>query len=506
MTIKTLYLLAALSSASALVPAPGPASASAPVVAAQHPMKSAAQSEFRCDLPPVLDPAAKDSLPSATDLFSSQRVLFDQNLKPILLTAHQDVVPAQDDGDDWTYQPFSGHWDGEYLWGRGAVDDKSSLTAIMSIMETLLSNRRWRPRRTVILAFGFDEECSGSLGAGRLAAHLWERYGDDGLAIVLDEGGSGIETVGDVVYALPAVYEKGYLDLTFDLSVSGGHSSTPPPHTSIGIMAEIVTALEAAPFEPELLRDGPLHHRLLCQARYSPDAQPELTELLRNGDLVGAARFVANQDRTSRYKMQTSQAVDVIRGGQKINALPETTTLGVNYRVAPQDSILSVQHAVARRVQDVVAKHGIRLRAFQGDDSYAAHLASLTSSPSADEDQDKNNVNLYNGTLILRAMQASHPSPVSPSSGPVWDVFAGTIRHSLASGHETVVPAAETMTGNTDMRYYLGLTPNIYRWRPIARNATPGIHTVDERIRMVDHMGMLRFYYDLVRNFDAADV
>ncbi|KAG5981955.1 hypothetical protein E4U55_002462 [Claviceps digitariae] len=563
--IKQLYLLALLRPVSALVPSRGPP---ASAIAAQQPLNHQQHSDFQCHLPPALDPAAKDSLPSATHLFSSQRALLrqvrrhqavvrvpsicyddlgsfedderwepfyelqhvlaemypfvhsqsklekintfglvytihgtDEHLQPILLTAHQDVVPVGDD-DSWTYPPFSAHWDGEYLWGRGASDDKNSLTAIMTTMETLLSNRRWRPKRTVILAFGFDEECTGDLGSGHLAKHLRRQYGRNGLAMILDEGGQGVKRMGDVIYALPAVYEKGYLDVGFRLETPGGHSSTPVPHTAIGIMAEVVTALEASPFEPALLQDGPVHRHLLCQARYSPDAQPRLTELLRRGDLVGAARFLADSDLTARYLLQTSQAVDVIRGGHKINALPEVTTLGVNYRIAPQDSIPGVQHILARRVQDVVAKYGIKVRAFEGDKAYETYVASSSSSSTPDHHDHK----AHNGTLILQAKQAADASPVSPSSGPIWDVFAGTIRHAMGSRHETVVPTGETMTGNTDMRQYLGLSPHIYRWTPINRTNTPGVHTVDERVRMVDHMGMVRFYYDLVRNFDGRAV
>ncbi|KAG5989167.1 hypothetical protein E4U43_004554, partial [Claviceps pusilla] len=488
--MKTLYVLAALRSVSALVPAPDPVSVSTPVTQ-QH-------SEFQCDLPPALDPAAKDSLPSAKDLFSSQGALevqirrhqavvrvpsvsyddlgpFDKDnrwkpfyelrrvlaetypfvhrrskverintfglvytvqgtntqLKPLLLAAHQDVVPVEN-SSSWKYPPFSGHWDGEYLWGRGSVDDKGSLTATMSALETLLSNRHWRPRRTVIMAFGFDEEIKGVRGAAYIAVHLRKRYGPDGLAMVIDEGGMGINRIGQVVYAVPAVLEKSYLDVWFHLEMAGGHSSTPVPHTAIGIMADAVTALEAAPFAPELRRDGPLHHYLLCKARYSPDAQPELTKLLRGGDLAGAARFMANDSLSSRYMLQTSQAVDVIHGGDKINALPEDTTLGINYRVAPQDSVPAVQYSVVRRVRDVVAKYGVQVRAFEGDAAYEAY-----------------------GTLILTAKDVTFPTPVSPSSGPIWNVLAGTIRHSVRSGNETVVPAGGIMNGNTDARHYI---------------------------------------------------
>lgn len=108
-----------------------------------------------------------------------------------MLTAHQDVVPVADPST-WKYPPFSAHFDGRWLWGRGASDDKNSLSAIFSALETLLSDPTWNPRRTIIVALGFDEE-SGSRGAGTIGSFLEQRYGQWSMAIVLDEGGMGLE-------------------------------------------------------------------------------------------------------------------------------------------------------------------------------------------------------------------------------------------------------------------------------------------------------------------------
>lgn len=140
----------------------------------------------------------------------------DEDLKPILLTAHQDIVPVDDETlDEWTYPPFEGHYDQRtgYLYGRGTADDKSALTGLMSALEALLAQEDYDPRRTVILAFGFDHEISGERGAGEIAKHLLKKYGEDGIAFILDEGGSGLQQVDNTLYALPAVYEKGYLDV-----------------------------------------------------------------------------------------------------------------------------------------------------------------------------------------------------------------------------------------------------------------------------------------------------
>lgn len=425
----------------------------------------------------------------------------DSSLKPLMLTAHQDVVPVAD-ASTWTHPPFDAYFDGTWLWGRGSSDDKNSMTSLLSAIESLLA-QGWSPKRTVLLAFGFDEECSGLKGAGSIAAHLESVWGKDSLAIILDEGGMGLQQIDDVLYALPAVTEKGHVDIWLELHVQGGHSSIPFPHTGIGIISEAVVALESNPYEPLLIKGSPIYNHYVCQARYSPKAEPKVTKLLEEGDLETLAKELASQDRPTNFRLQTSQAVDYISGGQKINAMPEVVKAGVNYRVAPQNSIGEIMHNVVKHISPIVAKYNLAITAFENDDEYKSYtdqhgLNPGTAQPSYEVD--------YNGTLTLTSSQKTLAAPVSPSSGgdAVWDVFAGTIRHAFASPGTTVVPVGELMTGNTDTRHYLGLTPNVYRWSPTRQGGSENGHTIDERVNMTVHMELVAFYYDFVRNFDAA--
>ncbi|KAI0410284.1 hypothetical protein F5X98DRAFT_381972 [Xylaria grammica] len=431
----------------------------------------------------------------------------DPSLSPILLAAHQDVVPVEKETlDRWEHPPFEAHYDEEdgYIWGRGASDDKSAITAIMSAMEALLSQEEYQPRRSVILAFGFDEECSGYRGAAKISKHLEKQYGKGGIALILDEGGGGLQHLGDTLYALPAVYEKGYLDVWFDLDVMGGHSSTPTPHTAIGIMSEIVTTLEANPFKPRIIPNSPVHQALVCLARYSPDALPELTHLIYDGNLKAAARFLAEASRDTQYFIQTSQAVDSIAGGQKINSLPEYTTLGVNHRIAPQDSIGGIQYRVVDLVENVARKYGLQLRAFEGDEDYDEYLASQGISRPG-ESAGHLWKPIYNGTLVLKSGRKSHITPYTPTSGPIWSTFAGTVRHTFAQAARTVVVAPGAMTANTDSRHYLDLSSHIYRWTAGSIKSFSNIHSINERLLIGEHLDMARFYYDFIRNCDRED-
>ncbi|KAG8683469.1 hypothetical protein FRC11_013534 [Ceratobasidium sp. 423] len=113
----------------------------------------------------------------------------DSSLKPILLTAHQDVVPVEPNTvGAWIHPPYSGHYDGTWIWGRGATDDKSGLIGILVALEKLIESG-FKPKRGILVGFGMDEEASGPHGARHIATYIEEHYGKDSVAILIDEGG-----------------------------------------------------------------------------------------------------------------------------------------------------------------------------------------------------------------------------------------------------------------------------------------------------------------------------
>ena len=56
----------------------------------------------------------------------------DDSLEPIAFLSHQDVVPVTPGTEgDWEHPPFEGFNDGEFVWGRGALDMKNHLICLM---------------------------------------------------------------------------------------------------------------------------------------------------------------------------------------------------------------------------------------------------------------------------------------------------------------------------------------------------------------------------------------
>ncbi|KAF2787593.1 peptidase family M20/M25/M40 [Melanomma pulvis-pyrius CBS 109.77] len=417
----------------------------------------------------------------------------DVTKKPLLLTAHQDVVPAGPTSG-WTYPPFSPHFDGIFLWGRGSTDCKNVLIGILSALEDLTS-QDFLPKRTVVLAFGFDEETGGYRGAAKLAQALLAEWGSDSFEFLLDEGGMGVQEVGDVLYALPGVAEKGYHDIELTLQTTGGHSSKPPFHTGIGIMADMVVALEKHPYVPRLTQSNPFRRVLECRATYSPrEVEPWLKKALRNGDEEELAARLVEGAHEERWLMQTSQAVDVFAGGVKVNALPEKVMVLINHRIAPHDSIEVVNQHVHNVLKPIAANYGIQI---MEPSAIASNTQNATST----------------GTLAFSFPQSLDVAPVSPTNNRVWSVFAGTLRsvfqHPSSASQETldrprrVIPVGDIMTGNTDTQHYWNLTKNIYRFTPAREGSRVNTHGADERMRMDAHIEGIKVYYDLIRNFDV---
>src|SRR5262245_17919596 len=194
----------------------------------------------------------------ARELVEQYSLLFtwrgsEADLAPLLLLSHQDVVPVEPGTeDDWTYPPFAGRIAEGFVWGRGSMDDKAGVLGLLEAVEDLVRTG-FRPRRTIYLAFGHDEEVGGRRGAVQIAKLLASRGVRP--ALVLDEGlPIAVDLVPDVQnpVAMVGTAEKGYLSVELVVRGEGGHSSTPPPHTTIGILADAISRLERKQPSPEI--------------------------------------------------------------------------------------------------------------------------------------------------------------------------------------------------------------------------------------------------------------
>ncbi|KAF4627159.1 hypothetical protein G7Y89_g10994 [Cudoniella acicularis] len=258
------------------------------------------------------------------------------------------VVPVTSDTlPQWNHPPFSGHFDGTYIHGRGSHDCKNNVIAILSRTTSLLS-AGFRPLRTVVLGFGFDEESPKGIGAKQIALHLEKVWGNDSFAIILDEGLIGINHMYGKTFGVPQASEKGYVDAVIRVHVPGGHSSMALPHTSIGIFSKAVTLLEDAArtnFSSRYTSNNPFYYQLHCVAE---NPHTEMSSALRKAALnptkMGEKEVVSLlSDFASDVLLRAGQVVTIFRSGGKANALSQFAEVLVNYRISNEDSVSSVK-------------------------------------------------------------------------------------------------------------------------------------------------------------------
>jgi len=176
--------------------------------------------------------------------------------------------------------------------------------------------------RTILFSHGFDEEIGGPRGAKQLAEVILERYGPDGISIIVDEGFTGVDDEYGTTFARVGVAEKGCLTVTLSVHTEGGHSSRPPAHTGVGIMSRLLVEMENNPNLPRFKDGNPLLTYLECAAEYG-DMPPELKDRVRHEECWPALAEEFGHDRILQTFLKTTQAVDIVNGGIKYNALPE---------------------------------------------------------------------------------------------------------------------------------------------------------------------------------------
>jgi carboxypeptidase PM20D1 len=241
------------------------------------------------------------------------------NAKPILLMAHMDVVPVvPGTAKDWSHDPFSGDISDGFVWGRGAIDDKGCLITLLDAAERLAESG-FTPERTIMFAFGQDEEVGGSQGNGNVAKVLASRHVH--FAWVLDEGGAILNEPFPGVQqpvAFMAVAEKGYLTLQLVAHGTGGHSSRPTSDLAIARLSDAVRKVVDHPFASGI--DAVQREQFSTLAPYVPFFQRMiLANLWLTGPIVSS---MLEKNPETAATMHTTIAPTMISGGVKDNVLP----------------------------------------------------------------------------------------------------------------------------------------------------------------------------------------
>jgi carboxypeptidase PM20D1 len=381
-------------------------------------------------------------------------------LKPVILLAHMDVVPA--DASQWKHDPFSGSIINGIIWGRGALDDKGSLFAILEAVEHLLESG-FIPQRTIYLAFGHDEE-AGTLGGMNGACLIAEHLKNEGVhaEFVIDEGSviiSGkLSPVKDQKFAIIGIAEKGFISLKITAAGRSGHSSMPSQDLAIFNLAKALNALEKNKMPSSL--NGVIGQSF---GYLGPEMPTYMRMLFANKWLFGPAIISILEQKTAMAAMlHTTVAPTIIQGGTKVSALPTSASVIINFRIIPGETSKDVIHHVKSFINDP----GIKVEQY--------------------------------GDVV------HEPSPISGTSSWSFEKISQTVREIFPD----VKVAPGLVTGRTDSLYYRSIADNIYRFAPYQFKSEDleQVHGLNERIDIKNYIDMIAFYVRFIQNTNSSTI
>ena len=339
-------------------------------------------------------------------------------LEPIALLAHQDVVPvAPGTEDDWTRPAFSGYNDGEYIWGRGALDMKNHLIGVMEAVETLLEEG-FEPERDVYLCFGHDEEVVGRETAGaKSIVKILESRGVH-LDSVLDEGGAilpvHIKGIFKGYLAGVGIAEKGYADFEISLESKGGHSSQPPKHSGLGEMAKVIADLENHQFKSQVMPFlVDLFDTIGRKTSY-----PARLVMCNLKALMPLVRVIMKQIPPAASLIRSTIGVTMASGSPAANVLPQNTSIVVNFRAMPGTSIEDIEKHIRKSVR--------------------------------------------NKKINIKTLNSKEASGFSSTDSRAYRVIESV----TTANHPDAAVAPFLVMGGTDAWYYEGICDHVYRFSP----------------------------------------
>lgn len=370
---------------------------------------------------------------------------------PLMLTAHQDVVP-EGDHSMWKYPPYEGVIAEGCLWGRGTTDSKCNIQAYMDALEALIADG-FVPDYDIYLGFGYNEEIMGGPGAaGAILADLLKNRGIE-LGLEIDECG-GIMQEGDKLVAQIFPSEKGYADFEFSMKDPGGHSAQPGEHSSLGVIGKTACILEENVLPQRL--EAPTIEQMKAMA---PFLEGELAELFKDPEANWETlKPIMAKDRTYNAMTRTTTAVTMARGSDQANILPERAWLVINNRLLAGDTLESLQ-----KFYESIVPEGVEVKLLKG------HNMPTVSS-----------TDTVGYRLIQSIVEKKYPGI-------------------------TMMPSL--LLGGTDARYYCDICPShsVYRFTGLRYSSKwGGAHQVNERIDTDILADNVEFYVELIKGYGSA--
>lgn len=373
----------------------------------------------------------------------------DSSLLPACFLSHQDVVPAPAEG--WETEPFGGEVKDGYVYGRGSLDMKGHMIALLEGLESILA-RKEKPVRSIYLCFGHDEEITGKDGAKNIVEYLYQN--NIRMEYVVDEGGAIMD--GSLLgingkIALIGTCEKGYVDYKLTSTKDGGHASSPKRRSSVDAISEAVYDLSHLPMRAYWSKPFKLTLKTLA-----PYMKFAYKTMFVNRDIFGPLLklILTKVSPLTNSIMRTTFAFTQLQGSSAPNVIPTTSSAVVNVRI----NIGQTQSEVKNYIQKVVGKD----------------IAVTELNPGFD------------------------PTPVSGTDGEVYDQLI----KSVAEVFHGYIPAPYPFIAASDAKHYYKICDKVYRFGPLEMciDDQNRIHAENERCKISSAKQGAQFFARLIEN------
>lgn len=273
-----------------------------------------------------------------------------QKDRPLVLMAHQDVVDANP--EEWSTNPFSATVIDDKVYGRGTIDCKNVIFAILTAIERKLENG-YIPKQDIYVSLSDNEEVGGD-GCEKSVA--WFIDNNISPYVSLDEGGAiELSEISKKEYAMVGVLEKGYLDVTFTARAEGGHSSQPGEDTPIEKLANMVKEISDLDKKGKLFKEG---ISVVTREMYTSIAEDlpnsERKKFLTDKQLI---KTLKKMNPKNKAITQSTIVFTMMQGAKAPNIIPEKARMTANVRIAPWDD----KDEIVKKLRAISDKYNVDL-------------------------------------------------------------------------------------------------------------------------------------------------
>ncbi len=370
-----------------------------------------------------------------------------EGTEPVLFMSHHDVVS---ENGKWLHEPFDAAVDDGKLYGRGTLDTKGNLWAILTAAEELIGEG-YEFTKSIYIESSCNEETTGK-GAFEVSRELKKR--GVRFAFTLDEGGMIVyDPVGgaDGYFAMVAVGEKDCIDLVFTAKSNGGHASTPDKNDPLSRLAAFIVDVEKHNLFKPKLDDTTVE----TFSKLSAKMKGVLKFVFRNAKLFRhlLAHILTKFSPTANALVRTTICFTKAKGSDEFNVIPTEAYVTGNMRLAHHDDKKDVLEKLGKKAK----KYGIEIT--EADPGYHSTICDH------------------------RTAEFSFLEQMITESFP------------------DVITSPYISTGASDSKYFSDLSDNVFRFAPftVTDEQLDSMHAKDENIDISTLIPAVEFYKNLIR-------